>query len=175
MKIRKDQIIKIKTLQGKLTMSREEYELVLSEEFVNSCTELKEEEADRVIEKLTEKAVAAGVWEEYNPHLHPSQEGTHKKKYDDLGKRGIQWATPKQCRKVEAMFREISYYKNNEKAFAHAFRNFLERIAHVDDIKFLEKKDVQKVVRALERMKQQKNNPPLHPSQEGTKGGQEGK
>ncbi len=108
----------------------------------------KRAKADRVIARLKEKAIAAGVWEDR------SVIGGNK--YNDLGKRGYQWATPPQCRKVEAMFREISYYKNDPKAFEHAFRNFLSKIAHVDDVKFLEKKDVQKVVKALERMKAQK-------------------
>jgi hypothetical protein len=130
MKIRKDQIKKIKTLQSKLKMPDEEYRtLIMSineDGFASSCLDLTEVEADALIEVLDKKDNRDG------------------------------YATNKQQVMVRSMFRQVSWYKDDPKAFKHAFRNFLHRIAHVDDLRFLARKDVQKVVRALKAMKTNK-------------------
>ena len=143
------QIKKIKTLQSKLKMSDEDYRITVmsvnADGFAGSCKDLSFEEAGVLIETLEKMAVEAGIW---TPLARTD------KKYDNLGGR-MNFATPAQIRKVEAMFHEVSWYKDNPKAFAHAFRNFLHRIARVDDVNFLEKKDVPKVIRALEYMKAQ--------------------
>lgn len=142
------QIKKIKTLQGKLGLGDEGYKLLLSNYWVKSCTELTDKEAGDLIDKLEAMAVEQGVW---------TPKPRTDKKYDNLAKRDG-FATPKQCRMIEAMFREVSWYKDKPKAFDHAFRNFLHRIAHVDDVTFVVKEDVSKVIKALERMQDQRRN-----------------
>lgn len=150
MNITPSQIKKIHALKNALAMDDEQYRAMIMEAhgFSGTSKDLSMDEATTLIDRLESSAVAAGVWE------NRGQVGA--KKYEDLGKRSDQWATPKQCRMVEAMFRAVSIYKGNEKAFKHAFRNFLTRIAKVDDVRYLEKRDVQKVVLALKRMKMQK-------------------
>ncbi len=73
--IDKSQIKKIKTLQGKLKMPDEEYRLMLSEYWANSCKELSHEDADDLIKKHTTLALEEGVWK------------TGKEKYNELGGR----------------------------------------------------------------------------------------
>ena len=149
MKITFGMIKKIHALKTALKMGEDEYrEMVMNVHgFSGTSKDLSSEEAGALIERLEARAIAAGVWQRF--------EGK-KEKYANLGKRGTAFATPKQCRKIEAMFREVSYYKNDTKAFEHAFRNFLGRMARVDDIRFLEKRDVSKIIRALEAMKGQR-------------------
>jgi hypothetical protein len=152
MMIDKNQIRLIHTLKNALGLTEEEYRSRIIEKhgFSGTSKDLSYEEAEQLIKAWEKEATEKGVWKPYTKAL----------KYEDLRDRGITWATPAQCRLVEGMFREISYYKHNDKAFKHAFRNFLFRIAHVGEIRFLEKKDVQKVVNALKKMKAQRGQSP---------------
>jgi hypothetical protein len=150
----KRQIKKIKTLQGKLNIPEEEYVMLLSEYWVNSCTKLSFDDAEAFIRKLEARAIEEGVWQNYQTTTPtpPYQGGeSNKKKYDDLGKRpGM--ASPKQLRMIEAMWKDASWTHDTAKR-AIALRKFIFKIAGVDDLTFLTSQGVQKVVKAIENIK----------------------
>jgi len=145
------QIKQIHALKNRLGWSDEQYRKYLMTEgdgFAMSCKDLSEAEAERLIRKMELAAAAKGVWKRYGD----SPDSTAARKYDDLGNRpGM--ATPKQLRMIEAMWADVSKYKRNAEARESALRYFLHHIVGVDNLRFLESWHVQKVVRALERMK----------------------
>lgn len=148
------QIKKIHALKNRLGWSDEQYREYLMTEgdgFAMSCKDLSEPEADRLIKKMELAAAAKGVWEvRAEAQKNGSAEGASKK-YDELAERpGM--ATPKQLRMIEAMWKDVSYHRNAE-ARERALRYFLNHIAGVDRLEFVEVRQVSKIVRALERMK----------------------
>lgn len=69
------------------------------------------------------------------------------KKYEQFNSREGKYATSGQMRKIDGMwFTSPSVREKNEKAM----NNFIRRIAGVDHISFLLKKDVNKVIKAIE-------------------------
>lgn len=146
MTIRKDQIRKIKALQSRLKMSDADYRLLLSDEFVDTCTALTETEADRVIATLEEKAIAVGVWQK------PGTGEWHgKTKYDDLGDRDETMATPKQLRLIESMWKDVSYMTGP--ARMAALNVFVKKIAGAARLRFLDKRGAHAVITSLITMK----------------------
>lgn len=144
----KPQIKKIKTLQGKLGIADEQYRLLLSDFWVESCTKLTEKEADEFIGKLEALALDKGVWKKYSPlTTHPS---SLSKKYDNLGNRpGM--ASPPQLRLIEVMWRNVSFTHDPHKRDL-ALRKFILKIAEVDDLPFLTSQGASKVITAIEYM-----------------------
>jgi phage gp16-like protein len=148
------QIKKIHALKNRLGWSDEQYRGYLMTEgegFATSCKDLSEQEAERLIRQMELAAAAKGVWEMRGAS---SVERGASKKYDELGDRpGM--ATPKQLRMIEAMWAEVSYYRNAE-ARERALRYFLNHITGVDDLRFVEAWQVRKVVKALQKIKGRK-------------------
>ena len=153
------QIRKIHALKNRLGWSDEQYREYLMTEgagFATSCKDLIEDEAERLIRKMELAAAAKGVWKRYkgdSPEstASPVNPGQSPKKYDEFGKRpGM--ASPKQLRMIEAMWADVSKYKNNSEARERALRYFLHHITGVDRLEFLESRQVQKVIKALQRM-----------------------
>ena len=166
------QIKKIHALKNRLGWSDEQYREYLMTEgdgFAMSCKDLSETEAERLIKKMELAAAAKGVWKQYgwsgdspdstaspvNPGP-PVNSGQSPKKYDELGER-LGMATPKQLRMIEAMWKEVSYYRNAE-ARERALRYFLHHIIGVDDLRFIESWQVRKIVKAIEKMKERNSN-----------------
>lgn len=150
MTITKAQIKKIKALQSRLKMTDEEYRLLLSDEWVQSCRDLSAVEADRVIEKLQSRAIAEGVWQALG-----TGEWHGKTKYDELhGRAGF--ASPRQLRYIEGLWKETSRVQDNAKARGKALTAFVKRIAHVDGLRLLTANGAHQVIEALKEMKTQK-------------------
>jgi hypothetical protein len=136
------QIKKIKALQHRLGIEEEEYQQLLSDYWVNSCTKLTYDEAKKVIGELEKRAIEKGVWQNL---------GIRIKKYDDLGKRpGM--ASPKQLRMIEAMWKDASWTHDAHKREL-ALRKFIFRIAAVDDMTFLTSQGASKVITAIGNIK----------------------
>jgi hypothetical protein len=136
------QIKKIKALQHRLGIEEEEYQQILSEYWVNSCTKLSSDEANKVIGELEKRAIEKGVWQNL---------GIRIKKYDDLGKRpGM--GSPKQLRMIEAMWKDASWTHDTAKR-AIALRKFIFKIAGVDDLIFLTSQGASKVITAIGNIK----------------------
>lgn len=145
-KISSQQIRKIKTLQHKLGLSDKEYRNRLAEHWVDSCKDLTYDEANDFIEQLVAEAILKSEWKVYS--------ATGKKKYDDLGlRKGM--ASPRQLRMIEAMWKDVSYTHAAGKRQT-ALRRFLFKIVGVEDLSFLTSNKVQKIVNALEAMKNER-------------------
>lgn len=144
--ITKQQIKKIHTLTHALGMGDDEYRLLLSDYWAETSKKLTAAEADELIRKLEENAVAAGVWSQY------SKRG--KMRYEHLkDRKGM--ASPAQLRKIDAMWRDVSY------AFDHAGlerskRKFLFRIAGITEMEDVESIHAQKIIQALQKMQEKR-------------------
>ncbi|MBS3918080.1 MAG: DUF1018 domain-containing protein [Deltaproteobacteria bacterium] len=145
--ITKPQIKKIKTLQSKLGIADEQYRLLLSDYWVESCTKLTEKDAAEFIGKLEAIALDKGVWKKYATSAAP----LGKRKYDSLGMR-TGMASPRQLRMVEVLWKNVSFTHDKHKQ-AIALRRFIFRIAGVDDLVFLTSQGASKVINAIQSMK----------------------
>jgi hypothetical protein len=75
----------------------------------------------------------------------------YKERFDELGLReGM--ATPRQLRMIEAMWMDVSRMPTHV-AREVALKHFLRRVIGVDEMRFIEAWQVQKVVRAIQGMK----------------------
>lgn len=133
----KNQIIKIKTLQGALKIDDGTYRDILSGYGVKSSTKLTIIKADQLIDDLTVKATAAGVWEKRKPAA--KAKATRKLADDDQSKmiRGI-WI---ELHKMGAV------RDSSEKALA----SYVKRMTRVDDLRWLSVIQAQTVIEALKK------------------------
>jgi Protein of unknown function (DUF1018) len=136
-------ITRIKMLQKQAGIGEDDYRALLLGYGVESCKELMQTDALRLIGFLT-KLVEPGK---------ASRKETGKK-YDYLGRR-LDMATPKQLRMLEAMWKEVSYQptvaKRNE-AWSAFLKNKFDRVSpeHIEiDL-------VQRIVKTLQVMIYQK-------------------
>lgn len=109
-------------------------------------------QADALLNDWERKAVAAGVWKtKTNPSRPPfTKGGANKTKYADLdGRPGF--ATGGQCRLIDAMWSQVSFTEVGE-ARESALNHFIKRISGVDGLRFLKRRQVEKVVKAIEAM-----------------------
>lgn len=134
----KKQIIIVHTLKNKLGWDDTTYRKFLLDNtngFCDTCKEISDDTLAKIIAKMRDIA------KNYN--------------FDDLGYReGM--ATPKQLRMISAMWKEVSYIKD-EQARLKALNRFVKKICGVDSIRFLKSVDVKKVVRAIKRMKERQS------------------
>lgn len=135
----------IHSLKHLLALDDDTYRLMLKNRYnVSTSKHLSYNQASDFIEELISIAKEHNLWQ---------FKDSVNKKYENL-KRDNRAATPKQLRKIEAMWAEVSYMPNASSR-AEALNAFIKRIAGVDHILFLEKRDVIKVVTAIKAMKQQ--------------------
>lgn len=141
------QIKKIHTLKNRLGIDDATYREILVTSFrVDSSTKLDVTQADSLIHDLEGKAVAAGTWEKRKPP---------EKKFSDMSRR-VGMASAPQLRKIEAMWQGISRAQSLETR-QKALRSFVERIAKVSDLRFLDQEGATKVINALNKMSKSKN------------------
>lgn len=133
-----------------LGLSEELYrEMLFARYKVESCKNLSEQQAKQFLKILRDQAKDAGV---FKPK---KQYAFQKYKHNNLADRDDDMATPAQLRKIEAIWFEVSVQTNDESR-EKALNSFLKRITGVENIKFLPKYQVQKVIKALYAMKSQK-------------------
>lgn len=136
------QIKKIHALKNILHLDDDLYLDMLMSFGVQSSKNLTYTEAGIFLEILEEKAVLTTNWEKRD------------KKYEELGSRDADMATPAQLRMIEAVWRDVCYI--DTPAFAkQSLRKFIQNKFKIDDIKFLTKKKAVKVIRAISAIKQQ--------------------
>ncbi len=151
-RINPNQIKKLHALKNALKIAEDDYRLAIMEVhgFSGTCKDLTEAEADQLVEKWQAEAIAKGVWQK------PGTGEWHgKQKHEDLGERDG-FATAKQLRKIEAMWKEVSIYKDDQQARRKALKLFINRIAHVQELRFLTVKGAHQVITALISMKEAK-------------------
>ncbi len=142
--ITNSQIQKIHTLISVLKWRDEWYRDNLYSYFkVDSSVYLNYAQAKEYIGILEKRALDAGVWK------------APKDYYEDLSDRE-DMATPKQIRMLKAMWKDISTATTAEER-EKGLRTMLLRIVKVEDIRFLERKDVSKMVNCFTAMKGQSN------------------
>lgn len=128
---------------GKLGMDDDTYRATLQERFgVKSCKGLSWQQAEELLDHLNGKPAKPRI-------------GGKKRHADMDGRPGM--ASGAQCRMLEAMWSEVSRMSTAEEK-ERAFGRFLKRIAGVDGLRFLEGKQVEKVVKAIKVMKEEKES-----------------
>ena len=133
MQINIAQIKLIHTAKNSLKLTDENYREILSSFGVSSSKDLTQEDAKKVI-KIFEKLG-------FKPLVN---EPKHAKLNDreDM-------ASPKQLRKIEAMWKNSGRVKEKTD---EALRKFIKRIAGVDHISWLTNDKVRKVIKAIENL-----------------------
>ena len=145
--INKGQIKVLHTLVSKLGIGEDAYREMIQEAhgFSATCKDLSKDEADTIIKRLEEEAIAKGVWQK------PAMTKAYGLKYEELGDRpGM--ASPAQLRMIEAMWKGVSIMKSPG-ARAMALQKFIFRICKVQEMKWLRNYHVEKIVSAIEHMK----------------------
>ena len=136
------QIKKIHAIKGCLGLDNDTYRALLSASFrVASSKELNYFQAEGLIQDLESKAVSAGVWEKR----------AEPRKYEEWGNRHGGMATPPQLRKIEAMWQGLSRAPDQDSR-NKALRAFLQRVAKVSDLRFLDQEGATKVINAMNAM-----------------------
>ena len=133
--IEKWQIQRVHVLKNNAGLSDEEYRGLLSGYGAGSCKELSYAEANELIRVLVKMAPAKRF----------------DLKYDDVGFRQG-FATPKQLRMLEALWAEVSVFKEpkrRDEAYLVFLRNRFNRISPLH----IEEQMVQRIKRCLEAMK----------------------
>jgi hypothetical protein len=138
------QIKKIHALKSAICMDDDTYRYGLDCAYgVTSSKDLNSIQAQDLIVNLEKLALDQGVWEK-------QPKADKRQRFSDMGsRRGM--ATPPQLRKIEAMWRDTSRIKEPE-ARTKALRSFLERIAKVSDLRFLDRNGASAVINALTAM-----------------------
>jgi phage gp16-like protein len=140
------QIKIIHTIKGTLGMEDEAYRWLLQSMFgATSSKGLTWRQAESLIEDLQGKTGQPSPRKEVKQKALP---------FADLdGRPGM--ASGKQCRMIAAMWSEVSRAESAE-AKMQALDRFVKRIAGVDSIRFLKGWQVEKVVKAINEMKKDK-------------------
>lgn len=142
------QIKKIHALKNQLKWDEEQYRGFLMEQgdgFARSCKDLSEAEAARLIKMMETEAVKGGVW---------NLPRGDKTKYSGMdGRQGM--ASAKQLRYIDGLWAEVSYAMNHGQRAA-ALGWFLHRITGVQKMEFVTSAQAHKVLAALQKMKDKK-------------------
>lgn len=144
--ITKAQIKLVHCLKSALQMDDPTYRQALENRFqVSTSKDLTSFQAEELIRELKGIAMSAGLW---------TEQPQRKKKFEEWeGRRGM--ASAPQLRKIEIMWGEVSRIEEPE-GRKKAFRSFLERIAKVSDLRFLDADGAGKVINALSAMRKRK-------------------
>jgi hypothetical protein len=134
------QIKLIHCLKSALGLSDPTYREMLTGRYgKDSSKKLTYSEASDLIRQMENYAVSMGVWRR------------KEKRYDRYGHRPG-FASPKQLRMIEGMWKDVSRAQTEEDR-KMALRHFLMRIVGIEDLRFIEPEHVRKVVYALKTMK----------------------
>lgn len=138
----------IHQLRKKLGIDDDLYREMLQATYrVNSSKDLTYKQAGHLLNDLTKKGEAAGVWQR-------RPKSFNKYKYNNMGYRDGM-ASAKQLRMIEAMWADYSVFKDPQER-EEALRNFISKRFEVSDIKFIDVKTASKIIKTLQVMKKQK-------------------
>ena len=142
---RNDQKQRIKMLQKRLGMNDAAYHDFLAQFKAASCTELSISQADEAIKLLADAAVKKGIWQNYGG----------RRRYEHLDGRPADFATSKQLRMIAGMWADVSFQKSAPKR-ERALNRFLQNHFGIMGMEQVMRSDVERIVRALQAMKWQK-------------------
>jgi hypothetical protein len=135
------EIKKIHILKNLLSLDDDLYREILAGFGCSSSKELPAHLVHELISMLEKMAVEAGVW------VIPNR------RFKDLNNRDGM-ATPKQLRKIEAMWRDVAYQKDDEYVRT-SFRKFLQKQFKISDLRFVEKSMASKIIKAINSIQKQ--------------------
>ncbi len=153
-RITKKQIVLIHLALNQLKISREQYEIMLSDYWAKSSVDLSIKDAEHLIDRFVKLGFKI-ITKRHTPR--PSREGTNI----------VQLVSPHQLALIEHLREEICWHI--EDGYFHWLRKWLKKD------RITTSKEAFRTIEGLKSMKahQQKNNTPLRPSQEGTQETQE--
>ena len=130
-----------------LCLDDETYYNILWSWGVESSKNLSAIEAETFINQLKKKAIGLG---RYTPK---SQYCFQKYKYSNLGERDSNMATASQLRKIEALWFDVSF-QPDDISRKNALNTFCKRITGKERLVFLTKRDISKLIKVLENMRE---------------------
>jgi phage gp16-like protein len=133
----RNQIIKIHALKGALKLDDDTYRDILDSYGVKSSTKLSIVKADQLIDDLTKKALAAGVWETRKPAAKAKV--TRKLAYDD------------QSRMIRGLWIELHELGAVRDSSEKALASYCKRMAGVQALQWLDVKQAQTIIEALKK------------------------
>jgi phage gp16-like protein len=133
----KNQIIKIHALKGSLKLDDDTYRAILGGYDVKTSTKLTITKADLLIDDLTRKAVAAGVWETRKPAA--KARSTRKLADDD------------QSRMIRGIWIELHEMGAVRDSSETALASYVKRMTNVAALQWLDVKQAQLVIEALKK------------------------
>lgn len=142
------QIKRIHTIISVLLIDDDTYRVALAERFgVTTCKNLSLYQAQAFIKELED--ITQKI-EQKTDYLEPKETEKQPERFSNLDNRpGM--ATPPQLRKIEAMWQDISIVPEPD-ARNRALRRFVQRIAGVADLRFLDREGASKIINALNAM-----------------------
>jgi len=154
------QIKRIHTILHILNISDENYRAALDSRFgVTTCKDLTLMQAKTFIDEL-EKLALKAQGDRYQAQINAAREKAEAekpKRFDNLDNRPGMASAP-QLRKIEAMWQDVSIIPDQD-ARSRALRHFINRIAGVADMRFLDGQGAGKVINALTAMLKQTSVP----------------
>lgn len=149
------QIKRIHTIIHVLQIDDDTYRAALSERFnVASCKDLSINQAQAFIKELENISIAVERDNHYPAEKQPER-------FSELDNRpGM--ASPQQLRKIEAMWQDVSVV-SEQNARGRALRQFVQRVAGVADMRFLDSEGAGKIINALNAMKRRGKNSAKEP------------
>lgn len=130
----RQQIVIIHTLKSAIGINDDQYREMLSGFGVQSSKFLADAQAKKLIGILQSMKSGKGT------------AGYQSQRYEHLANREGAYATPKQLRMIEAMWRTTPAVRDNSIA---ALNNFIFRIVGISNIEWIWREDVTKIVRAI--------------------------
>ena len=130
----RQQIVIIHTLKSAIGINDDQYREMLSGFGVQSSKFLADAQAKKLIGIL--QSMKSGK----------NTAGYQSQRYEHLANREGAYATPKQLRMIEAMWRTTPAVRDNSIA---ALNNFIFRIVGISNIEWIWREDVTKIVRAI--------------------------
>lgn len=134
----RQQIVIIHTLKSAIGINDDQYREMLSGFGVDSSRFLADAQAKKLIGIL--QSLKSGKSSDKPAPRFQSQ------RYEHLAKREGAYATPKQLRMIEAMWRTTPAVRDTSIA---ALNNFIFRIVGISNIEWIWRDDVSKIVRAI--------------------------
>lgn len=133
----RNQIIKIHALKGSLKLDDDTYRDILSGYGVKTSTKLSIVKADQLIDDLTKKAVAAGVWEKRKP---AAKAKTRKLADDD------------QSKMIRGIWIELAGMTGGVRDSSEAaLESYCKRMTGIQKLQWLDVKQAQLVIEALKK------------------------
>lgn len=153
----------IHALKSKIGMTDEQYRQMLSDSFgVNSCLELETNDCVRLINHL--QSLVPGTV------VKTPVRNNCKDRWNDLGGRDPDLASPAQLRYAEGLWATVSRQEQLQDKQG-AFVAFVKSRTGVDNPAWLTKFQIRKVIHAIQIMQ---DNPPLNPRTANDKGERHG-